>query len=385
MLRKPLLTTEEVAELLKVKEATVRGWIRRGELKGIHISREWRIAVKDLEEFVAAGVRTSAVEPRVASDTDDVQDIEGLPTPLEPRGSRAGDHTAASLPQASVEMHSWETSMTAPDLLVHINGSKEWTESVDVGIRLARYLGGRAHGLLTMGEAARFKALFQGDKALIAERQVEWDSRAEKFEASFQRTLQSNGVEGNWLVGDGHAGELLSLVGRAHDLVVVEQSEPSVDATDWDPAEETVIGSGVPTVIVPNKGEFRVVGQRIVVAWNQSREAALAVHGALPLLQRADRVIVLNGQRKEAFASIKQFPHHDLSAHLRRKGVATEEVSFSPSDEKAGPALLHAARQHGADLLVMGACGRSWFREWVLGGATRHVLRHMDFPVLMAH
>ncbi|MFM9849685.1 MAG: carbonic anhydrase [Hyphomicrobiaceae bacterium] len=56
MLTKPLYTVREVAELLKVKEATVRGWMRRGILRGVHISREWRIAAKDLEAFVEAGL-----------------------------------------------------------------------------------------------------------------------------------------------------------------------------------------------------------------------------------------------------------------------------------------------------------------------------------------
>jgi excisionase family DNA binding protein len=52
MLSKPLLTTHDVAELLKIKEATVRAWIRAGELPAIQFHREWRVAFKDLEHFV---------------------------------------------------------------------------------------------------------------------------------------------------------------------------------------------------------------------------------------------------------------------------------------------------------------------------------------------
>ena len=52
MLRKPLLTTHEVAELVRVTEPTVRAWIREGQLRGIHISREWRVAFIDLEAFL---------------------------------------------------------------------------------------------------------------------------------------------------------------------------------------------------------------------------------------------------------------------------------------------------------------------------------------------
>jgi nucleotide-binding universal stress UspA family protein len=43
------------------------------------------------------------------------------------------------------------------------------------------------------------------------------------------------------------------------------------------------------------------------------------------------------------------------------------------------------AKEYGADLLVMGCYGHSRLREFVLGGASEHVLRHMSIPVLMAH
>lgn len=59
MLSRPLLTTHEVADLLKVKEATVRKWIRDGELPAIQFHREWRVAVRHLEEFVTARLKSN--------------------------------------------------------------------------------------------------------------------------------------------------------------------------------------------------------------------------------------------------------------------------------------------------------------------------------------
>jgi nucleotide-binding universal stress UspA family protein len=47
--------------------------------------------------------------------------------------------------------------------------------------------------------------------------------------------------------------------------------------------------------------------------------------------------------------------------------------------------LLSRAADDGADLLVMGAYGRSRLSELVLGGATRHILQHMTLPVLFSH
>lgn len=54
MLSKPFLTTQDIADLLRVREATVRGWIHGQELRAIKLGREFRIAVKDLEAFVNA-------------------------------------------------------------------------------------------------------------------------------------------------------------------------------------------------------------------------------------------------------------------------------------------------------------------------------------------
>ena len=52
MLSKPFMTTQEVAELLKVREPTVRSWIHGRELRAVKLGREFRVAVKDLEAFV---------------------------------------------------------------------------------------------------------------------------------------------------------------------------------------------------------------------------------------------------------------------------------------------------------------------------------------------
>jgi len=52
MLSKPFMTTQEIAELLKVREQTVRRWIHHQELRAVKLGREFRVAVKDLEAFV---------------------------------------------------------------------------------------------------------------------------------------------------------------------------------------------------------------------------------------------------------------------------------------------------------------------------------------------
>ena len=47
-------TVQELAERLEVAEATVRRWIKSGELRAIDIGKGWRIADADLERFLKA-------------------------------------------------------------------------------------------------------------------------------------------------------------------------------------------------------------------------------------------------------------------------------------------------------------------------------------------
>lgn len=47
-------TVQELAEQLEVAEATVRQWIKSGELRAIDIGKGWRIADTDLDRFLKA-------------------------------------------------------------------------------------------------------------------------------------------------------------------------------------------------------------------------------------------------------------------------------------------------------------------------------------------
>jgi excisionase family DNA binding protein len=47
-----MLTSEEVAAFLKVTPATVRRWIREGQLEGYEFGKVWRVSRKQLSEFM---------------------------------------------------------------------------------------------------------------------------------------------------------------------------------------------------------------------------------------------------------------------------------------------------------------------------------------------
>ena len=50
-----LLTPVDIANRLQVNERTVTQWLRKGDLRGFKVGKEWRVSVEDLEAFLEAG------------------------------------------------------------------------------------------------------------------------------------------------------------------------------------------------------------------------------------------------------------------------------------------------------------------------------------------
>jgi nucleotide-binding universal stress UspA family protein len=135
-------------------------------------------------------------------------------------------------------------------------------------------------------------------------------------------------------------------------------------------------------LVVPYAGRFDQIGSDVVVAWNGSREATLAMHYALPLMTASRSVTVMtvttDGNPPKAVDS-------DPVPHLVRHGLNARRERLPVRDLKPAEAMLSRAAEIGADLIAMGAYGHSRLREAMLGGMTRDMLRRMTVPVLMSH
>jgi nucleotide-binding universal stress UspA family protein len=101
----------------------------------------------------------------------------------------------------------------------------------------------------------------------------------------------------------------------------------------------------------------------------------------MPLIEAAGAVHVLTATTRRTGFEVSE----ELAAYLRWHGATCERHEVKAQDQPVGAALLGAARNAGADLLVMGAYSRSRFAELIFGGVTQHVLGHADLPVLLAH
>lgn len=275
--------------------------------------------------------------------------------------------------------------MSYRQLLVHVKAYEDWSPHIDVALEVARGCNARLTALYTIRELAMIKLVLGAESKAAKEAEMRDMSLAARAERRFREAAAEAGVDANWQIGEGNASELLSVAGRYYDLVVVEQTSFAIDEIGRDVPEECAIQCGRPVLIVPKDRRFPSVGKRIAIAWNASRQSAAALSGALGLISRAESVTVLKGRDKDTFPSVTRWPELDIKAYLDRHAARVTALPFEATDSEAGAKLLEAVRAADADLLVMGAYGRSAWREFIFGGATRDVLKSMHVPVLMAH
>ena len=209
-------------------------------------------------------------------------------------------------------------------------------------------------------------------------------------EAMFRERLANETLSSEWRVVQEPIGDIARVLcrhARYVDLTVVGQADPE-DAFAAFPVEalgQLLLGAGGPVLVVPHAGAFRDVGRRVVLTWNGSREAARAARDALPLLSDKAEVVVLQVNPPGETLAQRGVPGVDIAHHLARHGFKVHAAHVSAPDIEVGDIILSRSADAGADLIVMGAYGHTRLRELVLGGATRHVLRHMTTPVLMSH
>lgn len=167
--------------------------------------------------------------------------------------------------------------------------------------------------------------------------------------------------------------------GRVNDLAVVARPTGRPEDNSRDILEGLLFHSGRPVLMVPHMPE--VIGETVVVAWNGRVEAARALAAATPFLEAAKKVIIATVGN-----DLSDGPSGDAVArNLAWHGIAAEVMQTVEEGVSDGVTLLRTAASLNADLLVMGAYSHSRFRELILGGVTRDVIKGAMIPVLLVH
>lgn len=172
---------------------------------------------------------------------------------------------------------------------------------------------------------------------------------------------------------------------RVADLIIC--SQPGFEAGFYPTiiAEQFILESGRPVLLVPTSGEINSLGKRPLVAWNGSKEACRALFDAIPLLQRSELTTLLELDPEGPQEPMGELPAADMCPTLDRHGVQCEVSRVTVDGTAFGEEVLAQVSSRNNDMLVMGGYGHSRMRQFVLGGVTRHILRHMNVPVLLSH
>ncbi len=289
-------------------------------------------------------------------------------------------------------------------ILVHVNDSPRAQHTLALAAGLARAHGAALQAVYAVNPATPGAFLSPEASSIAIGLVLEAEqTRRATAQARVAQAAGDLGLPVALDLAEGDAAAALLRATRSADLLVLPQHDPAQpDGVGPALAGRLVLGAACPLLLVPYIADMDPAappcGQRVLVAWSGTRESARALRDALPLLQRAQAVELLQFDT----AAEGGEPNDPLAAvadHLRRHGVearCTLRRSNPPSvlermqrpwtpDAPVAEALLSHAADSGADLLVMGGYGhpRAW--ELALGGVTRSVLQSMTLPVFMSH
>lgn len=224
----------------------------------------------------------------------------------------------------------------------------------------------------------RFKAF--NDAAAEADRAIE---------SRFWAAIARYDVEGEWRsLRSRSATPSHDFVHSAYRSDIVVAAMPQrMGRTEYRPGivEDLIVHSGRPVLLVPRDWRDRDVGSKPLLAWKETKEAAAAVHGALPFLQstgKAHLVTIGPPQTEEQAATTDG---HEVARFLSRHGAHVTVRHVVDEDVDAGRRILQTSAELECDLIVMGACGHSRLHGFLMRDATFAVLVSAQQPVLMAH
>jgi nucleotide-binding universal stress UspA family protein len=258
----------------------------------------------------------------------------------------------------------------------------------ELRIRLARDVADRFRATLIglTAEADRLPLAAPGD--VISDELIEIENEATRTKLAekeewFRRVAGADHRKLEWRPMMQLPIEALTCEARSADLVIIGQRQAPGDAYNSLNPGAAILGAGRPMLLAPEKVDS-LRAENILIGWKETREARRAVLDALPLLQEATRVTIVEicGPGEEATA---QNHLDDVAKYLSRHRIRGGPRVILQQEGSGAAQLIQLAADERADLLVTGAYGHSRLGEWIFGGMTRDLLTTSPICCLMSH
>jgi nucleotide-binding universal stress UspA family protein len=284
--------------------------------------------------------------------------------------------------------------MALKELLVHLNQA----ESGDARLRLAIDLASRHASHLTAlfvdewndiqmdARATAEMGLAEAPALAALDRSVTTEIHrvASRLRHALEDPCTGRGVDATWHQVRGFSKAVIQRFVPCADLCILGHEGLSGEASsDSGLCESLVISAGTPLLFIPKSAIVATLATRIVVAWDSSRAATRALNDSIPLIERADKTLLLNvdsGRNAPPADSLKR-----VTERLRRHCLSADFMQIQTAKSSIAKVVQAKAHELGADLIVCGAFGHSRLRENLFGGVTRELLDQTQLPLLLSH
>jgi nucleotide-binding universal stress UspA family protein len=220
--------------------------------------------------------------------------------------------------------------------------------------------------------------------AVVELLQSDIEKRLKRAEERFRAAATQPAQQTEWRSVLAPPSDYIAHQARAADVIVVSARRDGVWLDPFvgqiDPGD-LAMRAGRPVFVVPPDAEQFDL-KCAVVAWKDTREARRAVSDALPLLQKAQDVIVAEVIEAEPQRAGAHGRLDDVVRWLGHHGIAAAARVF---DFPEGNNPVDKLWEYGADVVVAGAYGHTRLREWIFGGFTDSLLKRSPRCAFLSH
>lgn len=204
--------------------------------------------------------------------------------------------------------------------------------------------------------------------------------QARECRRAFEAGLDKPGLSRGWSSHEPLTETAVAAFGRIFDVAVLGRPANRDNGPRMSLFEAMLFESGRPILLAPARPP-RTLGKTTLIAWNQSSETATATAMAMPLLNLAERVIVLTVEG----AVVPGPSGREFADQLKRNGLPAEERTVQAGRRSNGEAILAEVTAQGVDLIIKGAYTTSRLRQMIFGGMTSHILGAAEVPIFMSN
>lgn len=277
--------------------------------------------------------------------------------------------------------------MSYATLMVHLELGRSNAALLNVAADLAERSQAGVIGIAACQPlmATAFAGAYVSGEAIELDR-VEIESEAKEAQAEFRTLLDGRVADIEWRCVEMATplADYFAREARGVDVILTAPDRGGSLLPDTRRANigDLVMQTGRPVIVVLTHAKG-LRPEQVLVAWKDSREARRAALDALPLLEMAGHVTVVEVAREEDEAAAGR-RLTDVAAWLKRHGILAETL-VAPSTGDDVAALAAVARAQHADVVVAGAYGHGRLREWAFGGVTADLLLDPVRCTMLSH